>query len=273
MTRLSDTTPEAERVLAEAFRAMSPGRKWGILAREYRCARSLHEAGYRRRNPGATDLDIRRDWVRMMVGPTPGGGDGGRTLNGDDENFEVLREVVATFDRLGVAYVLGGSYASGLHGTPRQTRDADLSVDPFPGREAEFVAGFGPDYYVSEDAVERANRERSSFNVIQTAVGFKVDVFVRKDRPFEQSLMERRQPVPFPGMGERPIQVVTPEDVVLLKLEWYRLGQETSDRQWSDVLGVLRVQGDRIDGAYLDRWAAELGVGDLLERARGEVGP
>jgi hypothetical protein len=116
--------------------------------------------------------------------------------------------------------------------------------------------------------------DRSSFNIIQTTAGYKVAVFVQKERPFEHSLMARRQVVNAPGPGSRPIHVVSPEDIVLLKLEWYRLGNEVSDRQWADVLGVLRIQAGagRLDREYLDTWANQLGVADLLDRARAEAG-
>ncbi|MBI3207171.1 MAG: hypothetical protein HYZ29_36880 [Myxococcales bacterium] len=52
-----------------------------------------------------------------------------------------------------------------------------------------------------------------------------------------------------------------------------RLGDETSERQWSDVLGILKIQGDRLEHGYLDEWAEPLGVGDLLARARQDSRP
>ena len=151
------------------------------------------------------------------------------------------------------------------------TQDADLTAEPFPGQEVTFIKSFGPDYYVSLDAIREAVRTRSSFNLIHLPSGFKVDVFVRKDRPFERSALDRRIPVPAPDAPSETIDVLSPEDVILFKLEWFRLGGEISDRQWGDILGVLRVQGDRLDAAYLDHWAADLGVADLLARARAEA--
>ena len=188
------------------------------------------------------------------------------------DNLRVVLEVIGVLDALGIAYALGGSLASSIHGIMRNTADADLSVEPFPGLEDRLASMFGPDYYVSSAAIRQAVRDRSTFNIINTSVGFKVDVFVRKERSFEYSLMRRRIHATMVDAPGRPIAVVTPEDSILLKLEWYRLGGETSDRQLSDVLGVIRVQADRLDQAYLNRWAQDLGVADLLDGARRDAG-
>ena len=186
------------------------------------------------------------------------------------EQQQVILEVAAAFDKVGVPYAVGGSVASSLFGIPRFTQDADFTAEPFPGLESQFAACFEPDYYLSVPSMVQANRARSTFNIIHIPSGFKVDVFVRKDRPFEKSAMARRQSL---ALAERPIVLVTPEDIVLFKLEWYRLGEESSDRQWSDIRGVLQVRAGQLDEAYLDRWADELGVRDLLELARREARP
>ncbi len=183
-----------------------------------------------------------------------------------------LDRVTVVLDRLGIDYALGGSMASSIYGVSRNTIDADLSVEPLLGKEAAFVGSFGADFYISRDAVTHAVRAHSSFNIIETTTGFKVDVFVRKDRPFERSVMAQRQLLPATGPDSRPLYVVSAEDVVLPKLEWYRLGVEISDRQWSDIVNVLRIQSGKLDQAYLDHWAADLGVSDLLSKARAEAG-
>jgi hypothetical protein len=184
----------------------------------------------------------------------------------------VIQEVVAAFSELGISYAVGGSTASSLLGKPRFTEDADITVEPFAGKEATFAARFGSDYYISLPAVEEAVRRRSSFNIIHLTSGFKVDVFVRKNRPFEQSVMARRRPQPVPNQPGGSLVLVSAEDIILLKLEWYCIGGEASDRQWSDIIGVLKVQAGRLDEAYLDLWAADLKVADLLARARQEAG-
>jgi hypothetical protein len=188
-----------------------------------------------------------------------------------DENLVITRKVVAVFAQLQIPYALGGSMASSAHGTPRFTQDADLTVEPFEGKEDQLIASLGPDYYLSREAIAEALFRRSSFNIINFREGFKVDVFIRKERAFDHSLMARSAPKILPDVPEQPIVFVSPEDIILLKLEWYRIGNETSDRQWSDVLGVLKAQLGKLDETYLDQWAKDLGVSDLLTRARQEA--
>src|SRR5581483_3627027 len=105
-------------------------------------------------------------------------------------------------------YALGGSMASSFHGVARFTQDADVTVEPFAGKEPQLVAAFGPDYYVSLPAVRQAVADRSSFNVINTREGFKIDIFVRKDQPFEQKALERRVSQPLPDRPDQPVPLL-----------------------------------------------------------------
>jgi hypothetical protein len=268
---LSDTTPEAERVWIEVHRSMPPGRKLRLQGAGFRTEKALHDAGYRARHPGARPQEVHRAWVlqRLGTGPWNAGKEPSAMFT---ENLQVVHEVMTAFERLGILCALGGSWASSYYGVARSTFDADISAEPFPGREAEFVALFGPDYYVSVEAVRQAVRNRSTFNVINTAAGFKVDVFVSKETGFDRSVLARRRKVVPPEDELHALALVSPEDIILHKLEWYRIGGEESERQWLDVQGVLKVQADQLDFAYLDHWAAALGVPDLLAEARVEAG-
>jgi hypothetical protein len=275
MSRLTDTSPEAQAVLIDCYRRMTPARKWSTLADAYRLARVLHAAGVRDRKPGATDEYIRRDWVQLHLGNGPwlNPANGAAMLPQPIEHQKVIVEVLAAFARTGIACAIGGSVASSLYGVPRYTQDVDVTAEPFAGREEQFLREFGADYYLSIAAIRQAIQERGSFNIIQTSSGFKVDVFMQKTRSFDRNLLTRRLLKSDLDPSGSPIPVLSPEDIILHKLEWFRIGGETSDRQWGDILGVLRVQGDRLDCAYLNHWAADLGVSDLLAKARAEAAP
>jgi hypothetical protein len=184
-----------------------------------------------------------------------------------DDAWREVRKAVRLLERMKVPYVLGGSLASSVQGAPRATNDADIMVTPFPGREPEFAAEYGEEYYVSLPAIVDANRRRSSFNIINTLIGFKVDFFVQKPREFDASAMARRQTRFVPEGATEPTAVLSAEDSILTKLEWYRIGGEVSDRQWRDVIEMFEAQGERLDRPYLTKWAKELRVSDLLDAA------
>lgn len=188
-----------------------------------------------------------------------------------DLELSVALRVARAFDSLGLRYLIGGSLASSLHGVPRSSHDADL-VAELPGRLAEDVARLlAPEFYVDADMIRDAVLRGGSFNVIHDESGFKVDVFVLTRDPLAQAEMDRRERHVIGD--EVSAYFATAEDTVLQKLCWYKKGDEVSERQWSDVLGVLKVQLGRLDDEYLDRWAPVIGVTDLLARARREAAP
>jgi hypothetical protein len=270
--RLTDTTPEAEAVLRGVMRRRTPAQKWLQLGELFRDARLLHAVGVRSRQPGALVREINRSWLAMHGKPDLAPTSDHAIWEQPMPNIRDLREVLGVLARLDIPHALGGSMASSVYGVDRYTQDADLTVEPFPGKEEAFAAAFGPDWYVSLAAVQDAVRRRSSFNLINTASGFKVDLFVRPDEPFAIEAMKRRVPLTFPDAPEQPVYLYTAEDVILFKLRWYRLGNHTSEQQWRDVLGVVQVQAERLDRPYLEKWAADLGVSDLWQRVWQEAG-
>ena len=271
-----DTTPEAARIWAEVFRRMPMNRKWRLLEETFVTAKALHAAGVLRIDPQASAAGIHRSWLKTQLGLEVAGelNMPARDTPGSDVplggRLDVLREVLGVLSRLGIDYALGGSMASSIHGVARFTLDADVTVEPFAGKEAALAESFGPDYYVSLPAIQDAVRLRSSFNIIHTGAGFKVDIFVRKDEPFEQGAMARRMLVTMSDVPEQPIAVMTPEDVILFKLQWFRRGHEVAGQQLEDVRGVLQAQAGRLDEDYLARWALTLQVDDLLKRVRDD---
>lgn len=273
LAAITDTSPEALRVLIDCYRRMPLERKWRILGDSYRFARILHASGMRLRKSSATEDDIRRDWAatHSEKASLEANGSTSPMHSQPVEHQEVIRSVLDAFEKSQIKVAIGGSIASSLFGVPRYTHDADLTAEDFSGREGPFVQLFDADYYVSLAAVREANQRNGSFNIIHLPSGFKVDVFILKSRAFDQNLLQRRIITTELDPSGRPIAVLSPEDILLHKLEWFRLGGEVSDRQWEDVLGVLRVQGERLDGNYLDQWAKELGVSDLLTEARADA--
>jgi hypothetical protein len=188
----------------------------------------------------------------------------------ESELVAALRPVARAFDVLGVRYFLGGSLASSAHGVARASLDVDVVAELEPRHADALIDRLETAYYVPVDRVREAVSQRRSFNLVHLATAFKIDVFVSKGRPFDRQAADRACLERVDDAPDAPtFHVASAEDTVLAKLEWFRQGGETSDRQWSDVLGVLKVTG--VDVTYLRRWASALGVSDLIERALVEA--
>jgi hypothetical protein len=188
--------------------------------------------------------------------------------NQGNDALNALLPVIAALDRLDVPYYVGGSLASSAHGVMRASVDADLVADLRPQHVDGLVEALRAGYYIDANMIRGALAARSCFNLIHLATSFKVDIFVLKGRPYDRAALARKERRSIdPDSPEAQVFLATPEDTVLAKLEWYRLGNEVSDRQWIDILGVLKLQRGRLDLDYMKKWAAALKVADLLERA------
>lgn len=187
------------------------------------------------------------------------------------EQMTVTLLVIDALEKLNVRYLIGGSLASALYGMPRATLDADLVADLRLEHAEPLARALTNAFYVDAEMIREAIRQQRSFNVIHFATAFKVDVFVRKNRAFDESQLTRRVRQIVATDPERAVFVASAEDTILAKLEWYRLGGETSERQWRDVLGIVKTQGERLDQNYLREWAVQLGVEDLLEKILKEA--
>ena len=179
-----------------------------------------------------------------------------------------LAPVVDAFDDLHVGYYIGGSVASSALGLPRTTIDVDLVADLSAHHVCPLAKRLEREYYLNSETLSDAVKEREAFNLIHLATMLKLDVFVLKTTAYDQTTSQRaRKRALFPEIGEREFVLASAEDVALHKLHWYELGGRVSERQWGDVVGVLKVQGDQLDLDYMRRWARELEVEDLLSTA------
>jgi Mg-chelatase subunit ChlI len=179
---------------------------------------------------------------------------------------EVLARVIRLLTDLGIPYMVAGSLASSFHGRPRTTHDADIVIDPAPEPLDRLVAELSAaNLYVDLAVAREALRGRRQFNVIDATSAFKLDLIIRKDRPFNREEFARRQPGEVAGL---PMALATAEDTILSKLEWAKKGGG-SERQLADVAGIIDVKGRELDREYIERWAAALGVLDLWRRVSG----
>ena len=184
----------------------------------------------------------------------------------------VAQLVADVFDHLNIPYLIGGSVASSLHGIPRTTQDVDLVADIKVFQIPLLVASFESAFYADAEMMREAVQRRASFNLIHLATMLKIDVFILKNDPLSQTEMARRQRYEVEDRPGIHLFLASIEDTIVRKLEWYRLGGETSERQWRDMLGVIEVQQKHLEFDYLLDAAEQCGVADLLQRAFRETG-
>lgn len=186
-----------------------------------------------------------------------------------DLSLSVLSQVSVVLEELGIRYVLVGSLASSLHGMYRSTNDIDILADVQAEQVLPLLEVLQKNFYVDESAMREAIKLRGSFNAIHFDSVFKVDIFIPKYDEFAQSQLQRRQKRTIPNT-EAEVYVATAEDTILAKLRWYRAGEEVSNSQWTDVVGVLGTNEGALDIDYLKMWAEKLGLSDLLNKAINE---
>lgn len=185
--------------------------------------------------------------------------------------FDALLELAEILDRLGIDYAVVGSLASILYGEVRTTQDADLIVLVAANRVDALNQALQKAFYADSDSIRERIRDGSAFNILHLESMFKLDLFPIAADALDAKQLQRRRRVRVKPDSDQEIWVISPEDLLLQKLRWFRRGGEISDQQWRDILGVMRVQGDRLDWRLLETDAAVLQVGDLLAKARAQT--
>lgn len=186
--------------------------------------------------------------------------------------IEVTLKVVNIFEKFGIAYYVGGSLASSAFGIARATMDVDIVADIKLEHVSTLEEFLKDEFYIDAKTIRDAIGRQSSFNLIHLETMFKIDIFVLKDRAFNKQSFSRRLKRAVLEDASGQLFFATPEDIILTKLEWYKMGGGVSDRQWNDVLGILKVQGKKLDISYLKLWSEKLDISELLEKAFEDAG-
>jgi hypothetical protein len=183
------------------------------------------------------------------------------------EPVQITYQIAQELDRLDIPYFVGGSLASSLHGVPRATQDVDIVVDIKISHIPGLVKAFEAEYYIDSDMIRDAIQHQTSFNIIHLATMFKVDIFILNPDEASQEEMKRRKQYQVSDVPHQMLFLASAEDVILHKLYWFQLGGGVSERQWNDVLGVIKVQFDKLDHTYLENAARKRGILELMQKA------
>jgi len=179
--------------------------------------------------------------------------------------LSVLKPFIKVLNKLSISYYIGGSIASSVFGLPRSTMDIDIVADIQSFHISDLRQNLESEFYIDEDMIKEAIDRFSSFNIIHLETAMKIDVFIHKRGSYQDSALKRKQK---DTLVENDISsefyFSSPEDIILNKLIWYEKGNRVSERQWLDVLGVIKVQGNSLDKDYLINWAQKLDISNLL---------
>ncbi|HEY9740489.1 MAG TPA: hypothetical protein V6C90_08350 [Coleofasciculaceae cyanobacterium] len=269
-----DTSIEAELVQFALWRRRLPAERLALASETTRSCWELSVCGIQQRNPNASPTKIKQlfikatlgqEWVELL-----------KDLIGHSfvlrDPVWLARKIAGVMDSLSVPYYVGGSVASSTHGEPRATQDVDIIVNIKAEQAQQLFQFMASEFYISDIAVEDALSGRVSwFNVIHLESAAKADIFVMRNEPFALSQMSRRQMYTPTNRPEEAFYVCSPEDSILQKLVWYHMAFGDSPRQWRDILGVLKLQGQNLDFDYLWQWAETLNVVSNLDKAFTEA--
>ncbi|MBR8832567.1 MAG: hypothetical protein DSM106950_00615 [Stigonema ocellatum SAG 48.90 = DSM 106950] len=269
-----DTNPKIDKFLMQAFRQMPPWKKAHLTNEATKGIQQWAIIGIRNQYPHATPDEIRFQLAIRWLGKETANQLYKDSLGKivDAESIQLALKVAEIFDTLAVKYLIGGSVASSILGEPRATLDVDMVADLQIYNVEPLITLMIGEFYIDEMMVKEAIHRQSSFNVIHLDTMQKVDIFILSEQPLAQLEMQRRQQLVITQNPERSAWLASSEDIILQKLIWYRLGNQVSDRQWRDVLGVMKVQADRLDFKYLRDWAERLNFATLMEQAFREAG-
>ena len=169
------------------------------------------------------------------------------------------KKIVEVLDKTDKPFAFTGGLAAITYGDPRTTSDVDLimEINPWEMDFVEILADLlGDDFFFSIEGCREAIQEQTMFQAILKETMFKVDFHLSDIVP---GALERRQDKKI--LTGRIVPMVTPEDSILSKLCWIKLG---SGRSRKDVVAMLRVQKN-LDNEYLEMTAELLEVKPILD--------
>jgi hypothetical protein len=192
----------------------------------------------------------------------------GSAMTWIQDSTELAAQLHSVFTAVAVPYYVTGGVAAITYGEPRTTRDLDVVIAvPRDALTPLVTALEAAGFYVPgvEDA---ATGRMRTLQVTQIATISRADLVLADDNDYEQLKFQRRRLIPWPNGTE--VYLVSPEDLVVNKLRWGQPSQ--SEKQWRDVLGVLKTQQEHLDYEYMHHWAAAFDLANALEQATLEAG-
>lgn len=275
ITQSLDTSIDAELVQFKLWREMTTGEKLNLVKRIARRGSQMALMGIYHQFPDVSDIQVRQLYLEKRWGVLAINLEKVIQFEGKlvlEDPIWLVHQLASIFDFLNIPYYVSGSVASSLQGEVRFTEDLDLAIEIESEQVQPLIDALSQDFYISDVAVyEAIEGVTNSFNVIHLQTTEKADIFISRQTDFDLNKMSRRQLY----IADEPAQsfnVCSPEDTILQKLMWFKMTDFQSQKQWRDILGVIKLQRDRLDWDYLGLWSQKLEVKDSLLKAMSESG-
>lgn len=269
MALFIDTSPDVEALQLELFKKASPARRFALMSS---FSSTLRRASLKNLEQHFQPQQARLEWIHLHYAEQVQMAKFQGTLNASrstvNETREALETLVTVFKDLDISYRIVGSVASSTQGMMRATLDVDMVAALNVEHISQLGVQLKSQYHIDEELMREAVTRGASFNLIHLETMIKIDVFLLGERPYDRVSFARER---LETLDDFALSFKTPEDIILGKLEWFVQSDKTSERQWRDVIGLLKVQGSSLDFEYMRLWAKELGVEALLEQAFREA--
>lgn len=268
-----DTVIEADVYLFNRLRKLTLKQHLEIFISHERGVKKLCLLGIKSRHRNFTIQEIRDKFTRAVLGEkfTPD-----FQPKGIDENMwiqdsiSLAGELHRIFESINIFYYVSGGVASSIHGEPRSTRDLDLVIQVNQNQILLLVTTLeASGYYCPAGAVEDLHRGCGNMlNITHTETIANADIYITDNSPFAISQMNRRVLVDVEGIPA--FWIASAEDIILQKLRWGKGSK--SEKQWRDVLGIVKLQAENLDYGYLVEWAEFLDLVDEFMEVLNQAG-
>ncbi|WP_069472379.1 hypothetical protein [Candidatus Marithrix sp. Canyon 246] len=270
-----DTNIDIEQIQISLLRKKSLATKFSHVTALSQTTRQLSKRAIKRANPKLNDLELNYLFIKYLYNIELTNDFTREQVEHMKKNdlIQAMEPLVEVFNQLGILYYIGGSVASSVYGMPRATQDIDLVTD-LEAKHVKFLEEkLQSAYYIDKEMILNAIENRGSFNLLHFDTMMKIDIFLKKDEPYHKVAFERkRQDTLDEEDNSLKFFFASSEDIILSKLDWYRLGDYISEQQWRDIQGILKIQRESLDIDYLYNWAIQLGLKELLEKAFRDAG-
>lgn len=282
-TQSADTHPDAEQMLIHLIRTAPMSKRFRLIQSLTQGAFWSNIQAWRQRHPNTSEHDAALQMVSRSYGPLLAEQVREAFVHHQDWSLQpidlltVMLPALQAFDEQNLFWYLGGSIASSLHGMQQMAQDIDLVVDLRFQNLSSLLPRLKQYYIFDDDALQEAVSQRTACSLIHLDTLMKVDLIMTKQGTFDTALQPR---ITSYSLDERSpsLRLASAVEMILVKLRRYsqdllsRTDGMRDDAEWNDIVGMLKIQGPTLERDFLEVWARNLKIAEMLRQALVDAG-